>query len=110
MELPPLPGTQARALALVSRDDVGFRDIASVVEADPALTAAVLRAANSALSAPIGHIESAEQALVRIGIERARRIVIGTVLSRNLTNLRRAGIDMDELWRHLVASALLADV
>jgi putative nucleotidyltransferase with HDIG domain len=110
MDLPPLPGSQARAFSLVANENVTFKELASVIEADPALTAAVLRAANSALSAPIGRIESAEQGLVRIGIERTRRIIAGAVLSGNLTNLRRANLDTDELWRHLVSCALLADV
>ena len=110
LDLPTLPGTQARALALAGQDDVGFKELAAVVETDPALTTAVLRAANSALSAPIGRIETAEQALVRIGIQRTRHIVAGAVVAGGMSNLRRAGIDTDELWRHLVACALIADV
>ncbi|RLT36084.1 MAG: HDOD domain-containing protein [Chloroflexi bacterium] len=109
-ELPPLPGTHTRALGMVSRSDLAFHDLAEVVETDPGLTAALLRAANSAMSSPMTRIETAERALVRIGIERARRIVAGAVVSGNMANLRRAGLDTDELWRHIVATALLADV
>jgi putative nucleotidyltransferase with HDIG domain len=109
LDLAPLPGTQARALSLVGQADVSFKELAGVVEADPALTAAVLRAANSAMSSPIGRIEVAEQALVRIGIERTERIVAGAVVSGNMSGLRRAGLDLNNLWRHLVACALLAD-
>ena len=109
LDLAPLPGTQARALALVGQADVTFRELGGVIEADPALTAAVLRAANSAASAPIGRIEIASQALVRIGLEHTKRIVAGAIVSGNMTNLRRAGIDTTELWRHLIGCALIAD-
>ena len=109
LDLAPLPGAQARALALVSQSDVSFRDLGQVVEADPALTAAVLRAANSAASAPIERIEVAAQALVRIGLEHTKRIVAGAIVSGNMTNLRRAGLDTTELWRHLIGCALIAD-
>src|SRR5690349_20521932 len=110
MDLPPLPATQARAFSLVANENVSFRELAKVIEADPALTAAILRAANSAHSAPLSRIESAEQRLVRSGTEHTRRIVAGAILSGNLAGLRRSGIDMDEMWRHLVSCALLADI
>lgn len=109
LDLAPLPGTQARALALVGQADVSFRELGQVVEADPALTAAVLRAANSAASAPIDRIEVAGQALVRIGLEQTKRIVAGAIVSGNMSNLRHAGLDTTELWRHLIGSALIAD-
>ena len=109
-DLPPLPGTHTRALGMVGQQDITFMELASVVETDPGLTAAVLRAANSALSSPINRIETAEQALVRIGIERTRRIVAGAILSGNLANLSQAGLDTDDVWRHIVACSLIADV
>lgn len=109
-ELPPLPGSQVRALAIVGRAEVDFRELAKVVESDPSLTAAVLRAANSAMSSPLGRIETADQGLVRIGVERARRIIAGAIVSGNTSGLRRANLDVNELWRHLVACALIADV
>lgn len=53
LKLPPLPRSQVRALALVSRAEVDFRELAKFVESDPSLTAAVLQAANSAMSSPV---------------------------------------------------------
>lgn len=91
-----MPDTHTRALALAGRADVAFHDLAEVVELDPGLTAAVLRAANSANSSPMCPIETADQTLIRIGVEQARRIVTGSILAGNLSNLRRAGLDMNE--------------
>jgi putative nucleotidyltransferase with HDIG domain len=110
LDLPPLPGSQVRALAIVGQAEVDFRELSKVVESDPSLTAAVLRAANSAMSSPLGRIETADQGLVRIGVERARRIIAGAIVSGNTSGLGRANLDVTELWRHLVASALIADV
>ena len=108
-DLPPLPGTHARAFSLVVHADATFKELASVIEVDPSLTGAILRAANSAASASIGRIEVAEQALIRIGRERTKRIIAGAIVSGNSSQLRRVGLDMDEFWRHLIACALLAD-
>lgn len=109
-DIPPLPGTHIRALALVGQPDVTFHDLAEVVALDPGLTAAVLRAANSAISSPVHPIETANHALVRIGIEQARRIMTGAIVAGNLSNLRFSGINLTQLWRHVVATALIADV
>lgn len=108
-ELPTLPGAQARALSLLASRDVDFAEVSHLVETDPALTAAMLRAANSAASAPVSPISTVKQALVRIGSDQTRHIVSAAVMGSTFTGLQRAGLDARELWRHVVACALLAD-
>jgi DNA-binding NarL/FixJ family response regulator len=108
-QLPVLPGAQAHALALVHDPSVDIAAIAAVVESDPAMTTALLRAANSAASAPINRVTAAERAVTRIGLRGTQRIVAGTVLHSSFGDLERAGIDLDELWRHLLGCALLAN-
>lgn len=50
-----------------------------------------------------------KQALVRVGSDQTRRIVSAAVMGSTFTGLQRARIDARELWRHVVACALLAD-
>ena len=107
--IPVLPGTQARALALVHNPNVEIAAVASVVEHDPAITTALLRAANSAASAPINRVTTAERAVMRIGLHGTQQIVASSVLQSSVGDLERAGIDLDELWRHLLGCALVAD-
>ncbi len=107
--IPALPAAKVRALAFVSNPNPALEDLLSVVHSDPALSAGVLRAANSAASAPVDRIKSVQTGVVRIGAAETRRIVLGVALSGSFTNLQRAGIDEDELWRHLVGTAVLAD-
>lgn len=108
-KVPVLAATQAEALSLLQDVDVEIPKIAGTVEADPALTAAVLRAANSAASAPIDRVTTAERAVMRIGLSATHRIVTGAVIGSSFNDLRSAGLDPDELWRHVIACALLAD-
>ena len=68
--LPVLPAAHARALSTLRDEDVAIADVAAIVETDPAMTAAVLRAANSAASAPINRISTAQQGVARIGLAR----------------------------------------
>lgn len=108
-DIPALPVAQARALALLSHRDVEVEAIAEVVESDPALTACLLRAANSVVSAPVHQITTAREAIVRIGLDPTFNVVSGAIVRRAFGDLRRAALDTRELWRHLIAVALLAD-
>ena len=108
-ELTPLPNTRPAALRVLQEQDVGAGDLAALVEVDPSLTAAVLRRANSTQQFALEPAVTAQHAVVRIGVEETRRLVAGLVLHDSFDGLSHAGIDTTELWRHLVAVALLAD-
>jgi putative nucleotidyltransferase with HDIG domain len=107
LELPPLPAAHSRALNLLSDADVDASALAQVVQTDPSLTAAILRAANSAFSAPVNPIDTANAAVIRIGLTDTRRVIVGAVASSAFGQIEAAEIDGDETWKHLVAVALL---
>ena len=107
--LPVLPVPHARALAALQDPDGDIAELAVAIEGDPALTMAVLRAANSAASAPVNRVDRAERAIMRIGFNATRRIVTGAVVGSSFGDIERAGIDSDELWRHTVACAIVTE-
>lgn len=109
MEIPTLPVARMRAMSLVANPDPAYDDLAKMVDTDPALTAALLRAANSAISAPRDRVRTAHMAMVRVGVKEARRIIMGVALSDSFQGLHRSGVDESELWRHLIGTAVLAD-
>jgi HD-like signal output (HDOD) protein len=109
MDLPSLPIAHQRAMALLSKPEANLQEIGSIAEADPGLTASLLRASNSAAYAPLKRIGTAHQAIVRIGTEMTRRIVATAALSTSFAEVKRAGVDANELWRFAVATGLLAD-
>jgi len=109
IEIPPLPIAQVRAMALISNPAPSFEELSSVVDADPALTASLLRVANSAMSSPVDRVRTAHTAMVRIGVTETRRIVMSIALSNSFGSLASSHIDEGELWRHLIATGVLAD-
>ena len=109
IEIPTLPVAQVRAMSLISNIAPSFDELSAVVEADPALTAALLRAANSAASAPVDRVRTSRTAMVRIGVSETRRIVMSIALSSSFGTIERSHIDETELWRHLIATGILAD-
>ncbi len=109
-QLPVLPPARARVLTIVSSPVPDPHEVTEIVRSDPALAAAVMGAANSAWSAPRAAVRSVERAVIRIGPRETLQIVGAAVLSSTFEDLERAGLDVDHLWRHVVACGLLTEL
>jgi HD-like signal output (HDOD) protein len=107
LSVPVLAPTHQRLLAVLPKGSPV--EIARLVRADAALAGAVLRAANSAASAPRERIRTVDRAIIRIGTEETRQIAGACMLRSRFGVIAEAGFDEVALWRHLVASALLAE-
>lgn len=107
--LPTIPAVHARAMAVLNDPNLEIKHLATLVETDPSLTAAVIRSANSAASGTSRRIATAGEAVVRIGLNTTRRIVMSAVIGESYRGLERSGINTGELWRHVIACALIAD-
>ena len=108
-ELPMLAGPRARAMALAWNPDADLRQFTAVAEGDPSLTAALLRAANAASSAPRKRVQTAHEAVVRIGLDAVRQRTAAALLYTQFTRLEETRLDVNQLWRHLLAVGLLAE-
>lgn len=67
-EVSPLPKTSAHLLELTRSERSGIGEVARVLSTDPALAAAVLRIANSAVFGG-GNVDRLETAIMRIGLK-----------------------------------------
>ncbi|MCA9847225.1 MAG: HDOD domain-containing protein [Dehalococcoidia bacterium] len=109
LSLPVLPAGRMRAFRLLSNPSPQLDEIVDVADADVGLLAALLRAANSAASAPMSPIGTARNATVRIGTEEARRIILATAANETFRSARRSGLNLHDVWGHLFATAVIAD-
>jgi putative nucleotidyltransferase with HDIG domain len=108
--LAPMPASVIRLTQMVSNPDSGVQEIARVVELDQALTANVLRAANSASSATRTEITTVKNAVVRLGTAQILKLAVGQqVVSAMSEEFTGYGLCEHELWRHSVASALASE-
>lgn len=104
---PALPVIVAYALQLRSDDDLSVVSLAHALEADPALTAKLLRAANSAYYGCVQRVYTVRDAITVIGFEAVRSLAITTAMVGGLW------VD-DELfnrqlfWRHSLRCGLFA--
>jgi HD-like signal output (HDOD) protein len=105
--LPAQPLTAMRILRLGEDAETSVGELARIVEADPILSARVIRLANAPYYGFSGRISSASRAVVLLGFDTVRALAVGAAVSL-------VGDDVDlgpsGLWTHNVASAAASAV
>lgn len=79
--IPALPVCAVQAVEMTQSGDCSTEDLLRVVEVDPALTSAVLRAANSTYYRGRGEIVSVRDAIVRMGNKAVAQLVMGAAVA-----------------------------
>ncbi len=109
-DLVPLPASATRLAALVSDAEVELNEVLEVVSLDQALTARLLRVANSAASASKSPVKTVKDAIVRLGNATVLALAVAGAVGRQMrTALPVIGFSEDQLWRHSVATALASE-
>ena len=108
--IPVFPGVALRAQLMLANPDTEIEEVEELVGSDPALTSALLRAANSAAFGTRHEITTIREAAVRLGIRRTSQLVIVFSQHRSyqMRDPRLRGMS-ETLWRHATACALGAD-
>ena len=89
-QLPPMPASVVRILRALENPKTSANHIADLLSLDQALTANVLRVANSALMGYGPPCGSVQDAVVRVGFQRVRSLVMGAAVAEQL-NQRLSG-------------------
>jgi HD-like signal output (HDOD) protein len=105
--LPALPLVATKVAELLTSEPSSFQDVADLLETDAALSAEVLRLANSPLIGVRYGVTSVLQALAILGSRRVATLVMTLALSKFLKRAGRSEA-MRRLWRHNLATALAA--
>ena len=107
-EVPAFPPVTMKLLRALSEEPVDLRELADLVSADPGLSALVMSYANSALFGGDREVSSVLEALVRLGTDSTREVIV-TLATK--VCFRTAG-EVEEIarcWRHTLATAIIAD-
>lgn len=81
-----------------------------VIESDPAMTARILRLANSAFFGYSTGIKTVGDALIVIGIQQIRDIVLSTAVVDFFKEIPHEQVDMDSFWLHSLGCGLGARI
>ena len=104
-DLPSPPGVADQIIHLSSESNSDIDTLAEVVSYDPALTAKILRIANSSLYARRTKTENIQQAVVMFGWEGTLNLALSFSLVGGVSD-QGEGLDYSFFWKRSLASAV----
>lgn len=109
--LPSLPDLALRIRRAIEDEASDARRVARLVEADPAMAAKLLKAANSAMYGGLAAVESCPAAVVRLGMQTTKNLVLSFALKDIFqTKVPLIQQRMQALWKHSSQVAALCFV
>nr|WP_242470819.1 HDOD domain-containing protein [Thiocystis violacea] len=104
-----IPRVVGEVLRLLDNSNSRQIDIAKLLEQDPALVAILLRLANSPAFAPARTVDSVERAVMLLGREHLRRLVIAGAVTQASERLpTQEMLPLEVFWRHSSYCAVIA--
>lgn len=98
------PVSLDRILSIAGDPDAGAEELASAIQMDPAITARVLKLANSAYFGFSRKVESVDAAVVVVGFRNVRNLAACAVVAPMFEGAG-GGVGLAGLWRHSCAVA-----
>ncbi|MFJ3046559.1 HDOD domain-containing protein [Herbaspirillum chlorophenolicum] len=105
-KLPTVPKVVQQLIASFNSEDVSAADIARQIAADPALSAKLLRLANSAFFHVSRTVGTVDDALRMLGFVMVRNLVLGNGMVAAFKNTK--GMDLPQFWRYNLYTACAA--
>jgi putative nucleotidyltransferase with HDIG domain len=104
--LAPIPPIATQILSLVEDHDACMSKIADLIRHDPSITANLLKICNSAYFGLVQKVESIQDALTLLGLDKVTELVLMNCLSNSLGGFQEGYmLGEGQLWRHAVTSA-----
>jgi HD-like signal output (HDOD) protein len=107
-ELQPLPAVAARILQLGDDHAFSAHELATIIASDQALTARLLRLANSAYYGASRKIGTVRDAVVLLGYRTVRQVSLASCLMGNPRPL--PNLDYEAFWQFSIATGLLSEM
>jgi putative nucleotidyltransferase with HDIG domain len=106
--LPALPAIVTKLIQVVNSPDTSAEDAARLIQKDPALTTKMLRLANSAFYGIPRSISSVSSAVVILGFNTIRSLVLSASVMKMFSGVNKPAIDKDRFWKHSIICAMAA--
>lgn len=107
-QLPALPAIVAKVISVVNSPDTSAEDAADLIEKDPALTTKILRLANSAFYGMPRSISSVSSAVVILGFNTIKSLVLGASVVNLFPGTRASSFDRLRFWKHSIICGMAA--
>ncbi len=103
VKLPTISEVGHALIATLDNDDASSKDVAAIIARDPALTAKLMRLANSARFGSSRNVSSLEDAIALAGMAHIRTLALAACFADSFPAL--PGLDSDEFWKSSMACA-----
>ena len=108
VQLPPFSPVAAKALQLANQDDSSLARLADLIASDLAFSSEILSIANSAFFSLSQMVNSVQQAVALLGMERIRGVAV-TIGLRNFLGASVKHPVLEVCWQHSLACAMVAE-
>jgi HD-like signal output (HDOD) protein len=108
--LPSFPAIVSRLIKVVNSPESSADDAAELIERDPGLTSKMIRLANSAFYGIPRSISSVSSAVVILGFNTIRSLVLSASVMNLFSDSQKQAIDKDRFWKHSIVTAMAAKI
>jgi diguanylate cyclase (GGDEF)-like protein len=106
--LPSMPAVAMQVLELAQRPDIDIAQIARIISKDAALSSKILRTVNSSFYGRSQHVATISHALVILGLQSVKTLVLGFSLASNLAKSPSRGFKHVAYWKRSIVAATAA--
>lgn len=110
IEIPSPPRIVVRILEAVQDDNNCFAELGKIISADPALTAKMLKVANSSMYGFAGRVKTIEGALAILGINALKNIALSFIIVNKLQGKNVGFFDFEYFWKRALTAAVAAQL
>jgi putative nucleotidyltransferase with HDIG domain len=107
--LPPLIGALQQLLDLINSESASAKELEHIILYDPALSAKILRVANSSFYGSRGNVPTVARAIMLMGFDQVKSICLSTLMMKLCSDESALPPGQRErLWKHAFATARIA--
>jgi HD-like signal output (HDOD) protein len=107
-QIPTIPIVSQRIMEISGDEKAPFKDFVAIIEKDQVLAAKILRVANSAFYGFLSRVSSLEHALVILGINEVKSIVLGCSVYNFFSHNKSDAFDRTRFWKHAIICSQVA--
>ena len=108
-QLPPPSGLSREIIRIVADDQVDLADLVAIINKSPAITARILRCANSAYYGQRAEILTVREAIIRVlGLGITRSLALAMALTSSFSIQKTTAFNAERYWFNAVTTASIA--
>lgn len=107
-DLPTLPTVFLKVMSMMRNPNIPMKEIATTLEADPAISVKLLRLINSSFYGMARKVDSVHQAIVLLGANTLKNVVISVSIFKSVGDQdEQSSFDRTAFWRHSIACGMV---